>query len=451
MRTKLFLAFIFIIILAFISNVVFERLIIRDFNDFLAGTEEDSIYWILASVEGSYRDGEWNRMKLNEALHWGLMLGFESYILGSEGNQILSSADVLFAMDSNMKSRMDSFLELPTGRGEFTWYPLYVEGKEIGKIYLRPLERIGLIPHKEEIFRKRGKEFLVISFLIAGGGALILSALFTIYLSNPVRRLTVSAEKIAKGDFSVNVPLPHKKFRDEIDRLTETFNYMSDALRREDALRRHLTSNITHELRTPLTIIKGNLEAIEDGIVSDPRKVIENIRYEIERLVSLVEGIEDITRAEASFFKRGDPEDINLKEFVESVISGMQKMMQDKGLYLKAEGQPLIVRTYPEKLHIILNNLLSNAYKFTRKGGVTVKWGGSHKPENSNFYLSVQDTGKGIAKDKTSRIFDRFYKDVKSDGKGLGLSIVKELTEVMEGQINVESEADEGTKITITF
>jgi signal transduction histidine kinase len=451
MRTKLFLAFLFVIILAFISNIVFERLIIRDFDDFLAGTEEDSIYWIMASVEGSYRDDTWNRLKLYETLHWGLMLGIESYVVDTEENQVLSSADVLFSMDSGMRSRMDAFLKLPSGLGEYTWYPLYVEGKEIGKIYLRPLERIGLTPVKEVIFRRRGKEFLIISFLIAGGGALILFVLFTIFLSNPIRRLTAFAEKIASGDFSVHEPVRSKRVRDEIDRLAETFNYMAEALRREDALRKHLTSNIAHELRTPLTIIKGNLEAVEDGVITDSQAVISDIRTEIERIVSLVEGIEDITQAEASFFKKGTPEEINLQEFVESVTSGIKEMIREKGLYLKTEGPTLVVKSYPDKLHIILKNLLSNAYKFCETGGITVTWGQWKNEDMGSFYISVEDTGIGIAKEKTSVIFDRFVKSKQSTGQGLGLSIVRELAGVMGGAIEVESQEKKGTRFTVKF
>jgi signal transduction histidine kinase len=451
MRTKLFLAFLFVIILAFISNIVFERLIIRDFEDFLSGTEEDSIYWIMASVEGSYRDDTWNRLKLHEALHWGLMLGLESYVVDSEENQVLSSADALFSMDSGMRNRMDAFLKLPSGKGEYTWYPLYVEGEEIGKIYLRPLERIGLTPVKEEIFRRRGKEFLIISFMIAGGGALILFVLFTIFLSNPIRRLTASAEKIAAGDFSVHEPIRGKRVRDEIDRLAETFNYMAEALRREDALRKHLTSNIAHELRTPLTIIKGNLEAMDDGVITDSQAVFADIRTEIDRIVSLVEGIEDITHAEASFFKKGTPEEINLKEFVESAVSGIKEMIREKGLYLKTEGPSITVKSYPDKLHIILKNLLSNAYKYCQTGGITVVWGQRKSEDMESFYISVEDSGIGIAKDQTSKIFDRFVKSKQSTGQGLGLSIVKELAGVMGGSIEVESEEKKGTRFTVTF
>jgi two-component system sensor histidine kinase BaeS len=455
MRTKLFFAFILIILLALLSNVVFERLIIRDFNEFIKGTKEDHIYWIMASIEGSFSNNQWDRALLTEALHWGMMLGFETYVEDNSGSRILSSTDVLSSMNPNMLNRMSSLLKLPDGVGEFTWYPLYIEGKEIGRLYIRPLERRGLIPLKEEIFRKRGKEFLIISFLIAVGGALFLAVLFAIFISTPIRRLTVAAEKIAKGEFSIEEPVRRKRrffrYKDEIDRLTETFNYMAEALKREDALRKHLTSNIAHELRTPLTIIRGNLEAIEDGVISDPNTAIENIKSEIQRIISLVEGIEDVTSAEASFFKRGTLEEINLKGFIESITDGIRKLIEEKGLFIKTEGPSITVKTYPEKLHIILKNLLTNAYKFTSKGGITVNWDKYKHDGTAGFYISVEDTGKGITKEELSKVFERFYKDVESGGMGLGLAIVKELTEVIGGKIEVESTPNKGSRFTVIF
>jgi signal transduction histidine kinase len=278
-----------------------------------------------------------------------------------------------------------------------------------------------------------------------------MSILFTIFLSNPLRHLNVSARKIAGGDFSVQEPLPHKRLPDEIDELTENFNFMADALRREDALRKHLTSNIAHELRTPLTIIKGNLEAIEDGVMSDTGKVMENVTSEIQRITSLVEGIEDVTRAEASFFKKGSTEHVDLKEFIGSIIEGMREMIQEKGLYVKTEGPSISVETYPDKLHIILKNLLSNSYKFTKRGGITVSWDAVNDDGTSGFLLSVKDTGAGMNKDEASKVFNRFYKSAASGGKGLGLAIVKELVEVMDGTIAVESKPGHGTRFEIRF
>jgi two-component system sensor histidine kinase BaeS len=451
MRTKLFFAFIFIIFLALLSNIVFERLIMKDFDDFVSGTKEDQIYWLLASIEGSYKNNTWDHETLHETLHWGLMLGFETYIEDISDNRVMSSTDVIFSMDSYMLRRMHSFLKLPSGKGSFTWYPLYVEGREIGKLYIRPLERIGPAPLKPEIFRKRGKEFLVISFLIAGAGALFLSVLFTAFLSKPVMRLTFAAEKIASGEFAIQKPAMHRRYKDEIDRLTEAFFYMAEALKREDLLRKHLTSNITHELRTPLTIIKGNLEAIEDRVISDPGEVLRNINSEVQRMISLVEGIEDITRAEASFFKRGEKEEINVRDFVESVAGGMRKLIEEKGLSLMTVGPSLTVKTYPEKLHIILKNLLTNAFRYTDAGGITISWDGHKQEHGEGFFISVEDTGKGIDQGSLSKIFERFYKGEESGGKGLGLAIVKELAEVMGGRVDVESAPGRGTKFTVTF
>lgn len=449
MRTKLFFAFIFIIFFTILSNVVFERLIIRDFNDYLDGIEEDHIYWVMASVEGSFISGEWNRLMLGEALHWSLMLGFESYVQNPSGGTVLSSTEVLYSKNPSMISKMNSHLKMPSGTGEFRWYPLYVAGEEIGNLYIRPIEKLESFKLKEEIFRERGREFLIISFLIAGAGALVLSIFFSIFISTPIRRLTLSAEKIAKGDFSVQSPVRHGRLKDEIDRLTETFNFMAEALRREDALREHLTSNVAHELRTPLTIIKGNLEGIEDGVITDPDRVMKNINSEIERIISLVEGIEDITSAEASFFKKGTREEIYLSDFVESVAGGMRKIAEGKGLYLKTEGLPMTVETYPEKLHIILKNLISNACKFTAEGGVTVSWGNSDS--NAGFYIFVSDTGKGIPEGEHDRVFERFYKEAASGGKGLGLAIVKEVAGIMGGNVDIESSPEEGTKFIVTF
>jgi two-component system sensor histidine kinase BaeS len=451
MRTKLFLAFIFIIFLALLSNLVFERLMIRDFNDFLKGTEEDHIYWVLASVEGSYNNGRWDNSVLNESLHWGLMLGFQAFVEDVSGRMIFSSSDALSSMKPNMQKRMNALLKLPPEKGEFSWYPLYVEGEEIGKLHIRPIEKLGSVLMKEETFRKRGREFLIISFVIAGGGALFLSVLFIIFLSNPIRRLTRSAEKIAEGDLSVEVPKTHDNVRDEIDKLTEAFNYMTEALRREDSVRKHLTSNIAHELRTPLAIIRGNLEGIEDGIISDPDRAIRDINSEIQRIISLVEGIEDITRAEASFFEKGAIEEVNLKEFIGSITGGMRKIIEEKGLYLKADGPDMLIRTYPEKLHIILKNFLTNANKFTGSGGITISWGKNINNEGEGFYISVDDTGEGISEDDVTMIFNRFYKGEGSSGKGLGLAIVKELAEVMGGEVEVESAPGRGARFKVIF
>ena len=109
------------------------------------------------------------------------------------------------------------------------------------------------------------------------------------------------------------------------------------------------------------------------------------------------------------------------------------------------------MNTYPEKLHIIIKNLLTNAYKYTDSGGITVKWGEGENESGNGFYIIVEDTGTGIADSERSKVFDRFYKGKKSDGKGLGLAIVKELIEVMGGGIEVDSISGKGSIFKVVF
>ncbi|MCI4626251.1 MAG: HAMP domain-containing histidine kinase [Candidatus Magnetoovum sp. WYHC-5] len=455
MRSKLFFAFILVILTALISNVVYKELIIDDFNDFISGDKEDRIYWIMASVEGSYdvNNQSWDMVHLKEVLHWGIMLGFESYVEDSSGMKIVASTEVLPSLKSTMYKRMSSMFELPNGVGGFAWYPLYVYGNEIGTLYARPLKRLGLMPAKEEEFRSRVERFLKTSFLIAGGGALVLAVLFAAYLSYPLRLLTKQAERLSQGDLTFAAQIKETKKRlskktDEIVRLTGAFNYMIEALTRQDTLRRHLTSNITHELRTPLTIIKGNIEGIEDGIIEDPNTALRNIKTEVHRIIELLEGIEDITRAEASFFQKGKAVDIDLKEFIESIVETMNNLCIKKRLSIKTIGRAMMVKTYPEKLHIVLKNLLSNAIKYTKEGEIIITWA---EYSTEGFLISVKDTGRGIAEAELLKIFERFYKGEASSGKGLGLSIVKELVEVMDGEVEVQSVVNKGSVFTVRF
>ena len=332
MRTKLFLAFFTVIIIALVSNFIYEHLIVKDFEDYANGAKEDKLYWILASVEGSYSDGKWDEVSLHEALHWATMLGFDLEILDINEKKIADTASVTEHLSPSMKRRMESMIDIRSGKGNYESYPLYQEGREIGTMLARELSRVGAIKEKEALFKKRGRDFLLMSFIIAGSGALFLAILFSLFLSMPLNKMKKAVGSMAEGDFSVRIP---SGSRDEIGKLAERFNFMAEALQREEALRKHLTSNIAHELRTPLTVMKANTEAMIDGVVKSDTEGLENIRIEVEKLIKLVEGIEDITKAEASFFSRKDYLKINIPEFLSGLLTRMRPLAAEKNLDLK--------------------------------------------------------------------------------------------------------------------
>ncbi len=445
MRTKLFLAFIVVIFASLVSTVIFERLILNDFDSYAEGVKKDQIYWIIASAEGGYKDGKWDAQILSESIHWAMMMGLDVRIVDTEGREIIPSNSVMESLSPGMKRRMEELfrIDMATDR-KYDEFPVMSNGAKIGSLLARSFQKKELA-EKEAIFKTRVRHFLYTFLLIAGAGSLLISLMLTHYISNPIRLLRKASEKITSGDFAVRIAAQSS---DEVGDLARAFNRMSESLQKEETLRKRLMSNIAHELRTPLTIMKTHVEAMADGIVTDISKGFDNIANEIERLIKLVKGIEDVTAAEAGFFKRGEETGINLKEFLYGIVSELVPLFQTRGLYINIlKKDDLIVTTDIDKFEMVLRNILSNALKFTEKGGVSIDYG----TEGGRFFVDIADTGRGIPENDLPHVFDRFFRSGESDiyGLGLGLAIVKELVEIMDGEITVKSTPGKGTSFRL--
>ena len=457
MRTKLFRSFLIIILTALLSNFIFQWLIVKDFDRYVDSVKEDQFRWIVASVESAYLNGEWDQPALSDSLHWAMMLGIEAKIVDTQGREIFDSEKAMASLSETMKHDMADLFYLEAGEGTYADYPLALENKRIGTFFFRPFAKKE-IREKEKTFKRKTKYFLYISFLIAGISASLLALLLSQYLSKPLSNLKKAAEKIAGRDFGTRIPLAPdqgakptlpkalmgSQHLDEIGSLAESFNFMAESLQKEETLRKNLLSSVSHELRTPLTIMKAHIEALEDGVLDDPEIAFKTIRSETEKLIQLIQGIEDLTVAEGSFLKRNESIVVNLKEFFSDFIEDMLPLMKEKALTLEmTQRRDVVVTTDAEKLEKIVRNLLSNSIKFTREGGIKIDYG----RQGETFFVEIKDTGKGISEDHLPFIFNRFYRAEKSEttGLGLGLAIVKELVEALNGRIEVQSKVEEGT------
>ncbi len=444
MRTKLFFAFFAVIAMALVSNLIYEQLVVRDFEAYVGGAKADKLYWILASVEGSYTDGRWDIRSLHNAAHWAAMLGFDIRITDKGNRELMSSRRALEMLSPSMKRRMQGITDLESATGDYEQYPLYGEGREVGTLYARTTARPGRVSDKEQVFRRKGREFLITSFVIAGSGAVLLAVFFSLFLARPLKHMKRAVEALAQGNFSARVATTSD--RDELGKLSKSFNFMAEALEREEALRKRLTSNIAHELRTPLAVAKANVEAMIDGVVEDRQSGLENVRLEIERLIGLVEGIEDITKAEASFFSKNKYTLTNLADFLDGIVAKLTPLAAERGLSLQlTRGEDRIVLTDQDKLERIIQNIVTNALKNTLSGGVTL----SYASDATIFSVEVRDTGVGIPEDKKDLIFKRFYRGDDSTGIGLGLAIVKELADALGGGVDFRSRVGEGSVFTV--
>ena len=217
--------------------------------------------------------------------------------------------------------------------------------------------------------------------------------------------------------------------------------------------RREFTANVSHELKTPLQTIIGSAELMETGIVKkeDMPRFIDHIRKEASRLVSLIDDIIGLSQLdEGGEMPR---EEVSLKAVAEEVCEVLTDVAEQKNVSLEIDCEDVVITGVRRLLYEIIYNLSENAIKYNHLGGfVKVKT----TQDEDNIYISVQDTGIGIAVEDQNKIFERFYRVDKSHSKqsggtGLGLSIVKHAAQYHNADISVESEINKGTTITITF
>ncbi|MCF7829340.1 MAG: response regulator [Candidatus Marinimicrobia bacterium] len=220
-------------------------------------------------------------------------------------------------------------------------------------------------------------------------------------------------------------------------------------------------ANVSHEFRTPLTLIKGNVEDISSAMRKSHGKSMDVLQRNLERLEYLINRLLEIPKLE-SYSEVLDVEDLDFSAFLRRQAGDFQSLCEAAGIDLRLNipDQNVVCRFDPEKMHIVIANLLSNAYKFTGKGGkitVTLEVKGNNETETGGLpsvFVTVQDTGVGIAPGELDRIFEKYYQ-VKGDeetahkGLGIGLSLVKELVELHNGIITAESKPGIGTTMQI--
>jgi two-component system, OmpR family, sensor histidine kinase BaeS len=451
MFKSLWIKFLFLLLsvslISLSAALILRQMIIDDFNEYLEGMKEDRIYRIMAVLEGSYeKHAAWNQDALEENAIWALLHGYEVKLLDSWDKELMNTQKAVESLSPLMKKRIIAVTGFSLQRNGvndegFTTYPLFLAGKDIGSLEIRTFaapEEQG----KESIFLQRSNRFLFLSVLALGGLSVFLSLVFSRRLTGPIKKLTAAAKDISEGNIKTRVSISGN---DEISTLAQTFNTMAGSLEVYEALRRKLTANIAHELRTPLSAMQGELEAMIDGLIKNDAEHLLSLHEETGRLKKLIEGIEELSKAEASILEM-KRQKIVLKPFLSNIQGRFGQLFRDKGvtLQLDCEGDPAMYAD-PDKVSQIVINLLSNAMRVTDKGGrVTIKAG----EKGDGHFIEVADTGSGIRKEDLPFVFERFYR-AHEGGLGLGLAIARELADAHGGRIEVRSEYGKGSSFTL--
>jgi len=265
-------------------------------------------------------------------------------------------------------------------------------------------------------------------------------------MSMPLDDLLNASHRVADGDYSVRV---EEKGTPEIYSLVRGFNSMAERLQANDQQRRSMLADISHELRTPITVIQGNVEGILDGLYPADEARLKSIIEETQILSRLVDDLRTLALAESGAL-RLKREPTNLAELVRDAASGLESQADEREIrYEMSLDDGEDVNIDPQRVREVLTNLLSNAVRYTPRGGeIKVHLTEAGSGVERNVMISVEDNGPGIESADLPYIFDRFYKSSDSGGMGLGLSIAKYLVEAHGGKIWAESEVGKGTKIS---
>lgn len=290
------------------------------------------------------------------------------------------------------------------------------------------------------------------------GAVIIVSFLFARYMAAPIMKLNEAAIDIARGNLDRKIDL---KRNDEFGTLADSLNDMAGTLRADNEKLKKLNekqsqffADITHEVRNPLHTISGALEMLElKNLQPDKKKqYMKTAQKQIKRIARLFEDIKTLQRYDFddSFINR---KNFDLMKLVKEMQSAHQPIAEKEGLKLVTKNlKPCLVYADPDKMEQVLDNLISNAIKYTHEGKVEV--GFDIKDEIVEVF--VQDTGPGIGKEHLDRLFDRFYRTDKArsrdkGGTGLGLSVVKGILNAHQSDIKVESEEGKGSRFYFTL
>ena len=274
-----------------------------------------------------------------------------------------------------------------------------------------------------------------------------------IMVDRPVRVITEATEKIMQGDFSVRIAPMHGAWMEGFNQIGLAINKMAEELSGTETLRTDFIANVSHELKTPLAVM-ANLSTMlqRPGITEEEKnEYAKAISEAARRLAQLITNILKLNKLEnQQIFPQ--PKEFDLGEQLCECLLDFEDAWEDKRLEIETEIEDDVrIKSDPELLSLVWNNLISNAVKFTPDGGTI---GLALKTESDSVIVQVRDTGCGMKPETGMHIFEKFYQGDTShatQGNGLGLALVKRVVDILGGEISVQSVYGQGSTFTVKF
>jgi signal transduction histidine kinase len=421
MRVRLVLSYILVILVTIASVLVIARQgAVSEVHMFMRGSMM-GVDQLAADLENYYlQSGSWQGSGiLLDSAAMGRGNGNGPRLRLADGKGVVLADNRGQAQGQLTLIERQSSIHLHGDRGEIIGYLLAESGTGSESRLLQRLLQAGLI---------------------AAGISLALALVMALFLSyqmlKPVEELTRAAARMTGGDLSQRV---RARGKDEIGTLGRAFNQMAESLQQDEINRRAVTADIAHELRTPIAIQRAHLEALQDGIYPLSVENLEPVLAQTELLTRLVEDLRTLALADAGELHL-EKKPVDLVALVRQAVERFQPEAASRQVSLALTEEAGVLGRMdvdPNRVEQILNNLLSNALRYTPEGGsisldLTCRNGWAE--------LRVADSGPGIPEEALPHVFERFYRadparSRTAGGSGLGLAIARQLALAHSGDL----------------
>lgn len=329
--------------------------------------------------------------------------------------------------------------------------PLFIDLKDDQQT----IGRLGLIPPRipSELRVQRFANEQKQSLIVISLGVIAVAGLLSVPLaSRLVRRITTLAAattKLAAGRYDIRVPA---ETSDELGQLARDFNSLAASLEKNETLRRRWMADISHELRTPLAVLRGEVEAVQDGVRDLSRQTVDRLHAEILHLSRLVDDLYELSLADIGALTYRKTQ-VDLGLLIAQAVQSYDKEFANHAISLEVRGAdvPILLIGDRERLRQMLNNLLQNSLRYTDNGGKLVI---SYAVQGRDIHLVFADSPPGVPAESLPHLFERLYRVEDSrnralGGAGLGLALCASIVEAHGGTISAAPSPWGGLAITI--
>ncbi|BAK77881.1 signal transduction histidine-protein kinase [Pseudogulbenkiania sp. NH8B] len=452
--SKLFFAILFCCVVVAIAIGAASRLSFKQgFLDYVSQRDAQRLETLKTSLVDAYREeGSWTFLVGNERL-WRRLVRTEVHPEGPRGrHEPLPHPG--FRLPLPPLTLLDSggrvVIGAPSWPPDATRTALQQDGRTIGWLVSVPVSRLTNAADLrfQEGQLKAGWLFALLGVVLAAVVAMLLARVMLV----PVKRLAAALHQLATGDYSTRVVASS---RDELGQLAGDFNRLARVLENNEQMRRHFMADISHELRTPLAVLRGELEAMEDGVRTPTPEALKSLQAEVSTLSKLVDDLYELSLADVGALSYHmevfDPADV-----LQQALNAFGERLQGRSIRLETRLPPgggWTIEADPQRLLQLFNNLLENVVRYTDPGG---RLQVSVSRDGECLRIDFQDSEPAVPAEALPRLFERLYRvegsrNRASGGAGLGLALCRSIVEAHGGTIEARPSPLGGLWISLTF